>query len=102
MRPYHEQDGITIYHGDCRELLPGLTADVAITDPPYGVNLVTKTSDYRQSEYFNNGESLRASITYDDDPAAVRVLIRRVMPVLLSSVSRAVVFSWDAYDALVS
>lgn len=35
--PYYEQDGITIYHGDCREVLPGLGAfDAVVTDPPYG------------------------------------------------------------------
>ncbi len=36
MRPYYEQDGITIYHGDCREILPSLS-DVAcvFTSPPY-------------------------------------------------------------------
>lgn len=33
MRPYFERDGVTIYHGDCRELLPGLVADVLVTDP---------------------------------------------------------------------
>ena len=37
MRPYYEQSGITIYHGDCREILVGLVADVVVTDPPYGV-----------------------------------------------------------------
>ncbi len=37
MTPYYEQDGITIYHGDCREVLPTVTADVVVTDPPYGV-----------------------------------------------------------------
>jgi len=26
---------ITIFHGDCRELLPSLKADVVVTDPPY-------------------------------------------------------------------
>ncbi len=37
--PYYSQDGITIYHGDCREVLPllvGLRDLVTITDPPYG------------------------------------------------------------------
>lgn len=33
MIPYYEQDGIAIYHGDCRDLLPGLAADVLVTDP---------------------------------------------------------------------
>lgn len=32
--PYYDSDGITIYHGDCREILPLLEpADVVITDP---------------------------------------------------------------------
>ncbi len=33
--PYYDQDGITIYHGDCREILPTLKADAVVTDPPY-------------------------------------------------------------------
>lgn len=37
MKPYYEHGGITIYHGDCREILPKLVhMDVVITDPPYG------------------------------------------------------------------
>lgn len=39
MNPYYEHAGITIYHGDCREILPQLPAvDAVITDPPYGIN----------------------------------------------------------------
>lgn len=34
--PYYEHGGCTIYHGDCRDLLPHLEADVVVTDPPYG------------------------------------------------------------------
>src|SRR5687767_14307599 len=41
MRPYYDHGGITIYHGDCRELLPAVAApwDVALllSDPPYGM-----------------------------------------------------------------
>lgn len=34
--PYYDQDGITIYHGDCREILPQLVpVDHVISDPPY-------------------------------------------------------------------
>jgi site-specific DNA-methyltransferase (adenine-specific) len=36
VKPYYDEDGITIYHGDCREVLPHVTADVVVTDPPYG------------------------------------------------------------------
>jgi len=37
-KPYYDHDGITIYHGDCRELLPHLPqVDLVLTDPPYGV-----------------------------------------------------------------
>jgi len=35
--PYYEHAGITIYHGDCRDILPHVTADVVVTDPPYGM-----------------------------------------------------------------
>lgn len=33
MKPYYEQDGITIYHGDARDVLPRVQYDVCITDP---------------------------------------------------------------------
>ena len=39
MKPYYEHAGITIYHGDCREVLPEIErADALVTDPPFGIN----------------------------------------------------------------
>jgi site-specific DNA-methyltransferase (adenine-specific) len=35
MRPYYEQHGITIYHGDCREVMPSIGVDCTVTSPPY-------------------------------------------------------------------
>jgi site-specific DNA-methyltransferase (adenine-specific) len=37
MKPYYQQDGVTIYHADCRDVLPDLQADAMLTDPPFGV-----------------------------------------------------------------
>lgn len=39
MRPYYEHAGVTIYHGDCREVLPLLDPvfDLVVTSPPYNL-----------------------------------------------------------------
>lgn len=95
MKPYFvdERAGITIYHGDCREVLPTLgPVDLVLTDPPYGIGLVTKSSDFRGSANFDAGKSLQASVLYQDDPEHVRTLIHAVMPLVLSLSQRAVVF----------
>ena len=37
MTPYYEDDAVTIYHGDCRDVLAeiaDLSADVVFADPP--------------------------------------------------------------------
>jgi DNA modification methylase len=37
-KPYYQDDSCTIYHGDCRVILPTLgPVDLVLTDPPYGI-----------------------------------------------------------------
>jgi site-specific DNA-methyltransferase (adenine-specific) len=41
VKPYYDHAGVTIYCGDCREVLPTLapgSIDLVLTDPPYGHN----------------------------------------------------------------
>ena len=37
MKPYYDEAGITIYHGDCLEVLADAewSVDAVLTDPPY-------------------------------------------------------------------
>ncbi len=59
MKPYYEQDGITIYCCDCREILPTLEqVDLVLTDPPYGVAYETA----RRSRH----DKLRAKVANDE------------------------------------
>lgn len=39
MTPYYQDSAVTIYHCDCREILPRLKVDLALFDPPYGCDV---------------------------------------------------------------
>lgn len=66
--PYYSRDGITLYHGDCMELLaalPSSSVDLVATDPPYGMN-------YRASSMRRRPLPTK-SIAGDDSSARVLV-----------------------------
>ena len=57
MKPYYDEDGITIYHGDCREVLPTLgPVDAVVTDPPYGLgDLLHRPGPGKWSKLYGSG-----------------------------------------------
>lgn len=49
MMPYYQDSAVTIYHGDCREIIPTLPkVDLVLTDPPYGIGFAAQPTDYQR------------------------------------------------------
>ena len=68
MKPYYEHAGITIYHGDCREILPHLPkVDLVFTDPPYGHN------NNNNGDLINRREAALGRLPSDSDKSQVGV-----------------------------
>lgn len=74
VKPYYDESGIVIYHGDCREVLPSVSADLLIADPPYNVG----------KDYGSHDDSL--------SPEAYEHWCRAWLPLLRAASSRVVVF----------
>ncbi len=80
MKPYYEDTkaGITIYHGDCREILPGLPkVDLVLTDPPYGTQVLRDGYGRRQNNKATNGK-VGVHIAGDADLGAFKRMVGAV------------------------
>ncbi len=91
MKPYYEENGITIYHGDCREILPTLPkVDLVLTDPPYGLGesnkrAISRGNIARPTDY--------GDFTWDESPASKeRILLCR------SHAENAIIWGGNYFD----
>jgi len=88
MTPYYQDDHVTIYHGNCREMLPMLTFDVIVTDPPYGINFAG----------YNHGK-----VHGDIDDEAARWLLANTSPMVVFGVNHFPEYlpsrgAWSCWD----
>lgn len=65
MKPYYSDDLVTLYHGDCRDVLPTLGRfDLLLTDPPYGIGHSGQASTIRRNPRHNR--KLHADAGWDE------------------------------------
>lgn len=84
VKPYYEQDGITIYHGDCADVFPLVepsTVGLLLTDPPYGIGWQPPTNGGRMTvagkyHYSMPGSRNVDQVQGDDTAVDLNVLLR--------------------------
>ena len=81
MKPYYAHAGVVIYHGDCRDILPELSADTIITDPVWPNSIFPKVLDPEKllTEALGVANVLRVVIHLgcDSDPRFLRAVPQR-------------------------
>lgn len=75
MKPYYQDNYVTIYHGDCREILPQLELETIITDPVWPNAAVKMQGQENPAELFREmclalprAERLVVQLGCDSDP----------------------------------
>lgn len=83
IKPYYQDDYVTLYHGDCVEVAPTIgQADLIVTDPPYGVD-------------FQSGWGSHSKIANDDGTSDVRQMILTAVRQLKRSRHAYIFGAWD-------
>jgi site-specific DNA-methyltransferase (adenine-specific)/modification methylase len=72
MKPYFERDGLALFLGDCREIMPELgermdpgACQLAFTSPPYNISLRMKNGQYAKRK--RGDDNFSAKYTHFDD-----------------------------------
>ncbi|NTU67996.1 MAG: site-specific DNA-methyltransferase [Chlorobiaceae bacterium] len=104
MKLYYQDDAVTIYHGDCREVMPQLDGfDFSFTDPPYNVGKNYGQYDDRMPEnkYFEWCDEWISMISERSNMMAVyppKIYIRWFLNRLPDH--HLVIATWNPYGAI--
>ncbi len=91
--PYFDAGGITVYHGDCLQILPALppaSVDFVLTDPPYLVN------------YKGRWGGGRRTLAGDRSPSWLRPAFAEVWRVMKDNTFAVSFYGWPHADLFLS
>jgi site-specific DNA-methyltransferase (adenine-specific) len=90
VRVEHLAEGVTLYCGDCRDVLPTLgRADAVVTDPPYGVGFTGKAGHYRNEPNAKRTDTYRS---FADTPQNFDEVVLPALKSALAIADRGAVF----------
>lgn len=97
-RPYYQDGHVTIYHADCRLIMPAMTAetfDLMLTDPPYGIG-ADQTQEKRGGK--QSGKALYPSRSYGSENWDSAVVEEWVMFLARRLCRKQIIFGGNYYD----
>ena len=96
--PFYERDGITIYHGDCRQILPMLGRfDLLMADPPYGIG-ADKAMHKASGNVVGHGHRRVAKRTYEESDWDKEPVAEWVMQLARSICQKQIIFGGNYYN----
>lgn len=88
--PYYKNDWVTLYHGDCLQIMPQLDIkfDACITDPPYGT---------AKGMAIQGWKNKKETLSWDNSISPINIF-NNVIP-LLHQNKKLILFSQQPYTS---